>query len=130
MRSLNVYIDQTRVGVLSEGDNIWKFTYDSRWPSSATSFDLSPALPRSTLEHLDGSTLRPVQWYFDNLLPEERLRMAVARDAGLKDVDDSFALQGSQVFLGRVGGFEAQSAGDFYAGGRHAALRDGILDEP
>ena len=92
MRSLNVYIDQTLVGVLGEGDNIWMFTYDPRWASSATSFDLSPALPRSTLEHLDGSTLRPVQWYFDNLLPEERLRMAVARDAGLKDVDDSFAL--------------------------------------
>jgi serine/threonine-protein kinase HipA len=33
-----------------------------------------------------------VQWYFDNLLPEEALRRLVAREAGLRDADDAFAL--------------------------------------
>jgi hypothetical protein len=36
--------------------------------------------------------MRPVQWYFDNLLPEEELRRVAATDAGLKDQDDAFAL--------------------------------------
>jgi len=33
-----------------------------------------------------------VQWYFDNLLPEEKLREVVAKEAGLKDAQDAFAL--------------------------------------
>ena len=92
MRTLNVHIDRALVGVLSEGNNIWSFAYDPRWVVSETSFDLSPALSRSTREHLDGGTLRPVQWYFDNLLPEEGPRNAAAKDAGIRDVEDSFAL--------------------------------------
>lgn len=43
------------------------------------------------MRHVDGGTLRPVQWYFDNLLPEERLRETVSKEAGLKG-DDAFAL--------------------------------------
>jgi serine/threonine-protein kinase HipA len=33
-----------------------------------------------------------VQWYFDNLLPEEQLRKAIAKEAGIKDPEDAFAL--------------------------------------
>jgi serine/threonine-protein kinase HipA len=36
--------------------------------------------------------MRPVQWYFDNLLPEEKLREQIALDARLRDKDDAFAL--------------------------------------
>ena len=92
MRSLNVYVDDKRVGTLSEGNNLWVFDYDPAWVAWERSFDLSPALARGTLRHEDGGTMRPVQWYFDNLLPEERLREAVAREAGIKDHEDAFAL--------------------------------------
>ncbi|WP_321939727.1 HipA domain-containing protein [Paraburkholderia sp. J8-2] len=40
----------------------------------------------------DGATRRPAQWYFDNLLPEERVRELLASDAKLPDVNDAFAL--------------------------------------
>lgn len=92
MRELSVYIDTQHVGRLVEGDGIWRFDYRPEWAASANSFDLSPALPRSDLTHLDGSTLRPVQWYFDNLLPEEGLRIAAARESGIKDAQDAFGL--------------------------------------
>ena len=91
-RSLHVYIDQRRIGTLQEGDNLWAFEYDPQWAQAADSFDLSPALARSALRHEDGGTTRPVQWYFDNLLPEELLREAVAREAGFRDAMDAFAL--------------------------------------
>ena len=92
MRHLNVYIDETLVGTLSENGNVWQFDYHRDWLSRADCFDLSPALPRSAGQVLDGGTSRPVQWYFDNLLPEERLREVVAKEAGLKDAQDAFAL--------------------------------------
>ena len=92
VRKLCVYIDTQQVGSLSETDSIWQFDYDPQWAARADSFDLSPAFPRSQLTHLDGATLRPVQWYFDNLLPEEGLRTAVAKEASIKDEQDAFAL--------------------------------------
>lgn len=92
MRSLVVYVDNARVGTLSEGNNLWVFEYDPAWVAWERSFDLSPALARSTRRHEDGGTMRPVQWYFDNLLPEELLRKTVAREAGIKDPEDAFAL--------------------------------------
>jgi serine/threonine-protein kinase HipA len=91
-RSLHVYIDQRRIGTLDEGNNLWAFEYDPEWVQARDSFDLSPALARSTIKHQDGGTDRPVQWYFDNLLPEELLREAVAREAGIRDAMDAFAL--------------------------------------
>lgn len=92
MRELQILVGQQRVGTLREEDDLWALAYDSDWAQRGDAFDLSPALPRSQLFHRDGATLRPVQWYFDNLLPEEALRRLVARDAGLRDPDDAFAL--------------------------------------
>jgi len=92
MRSLHVYVDNKRVGTLSEGNNLWVFDYDPAWVAWESSFDLSPALARSTRRHEDGGTMRPVQWYFDNLLPEELLRTTIAREVGIKDPADAFAL--------------------------------------
>jgi serine/threonine-protein kinase HipA len=40
---------------------------------------------------LDGASQRPVQWYFDNLLPEEGQRLLLAGDARL-DAADAFGL--------------------------------------
>lgn len=91
MRSLNVYIDSRLVGQLHEGDDLWRFAYNEAWAQAPDGFDLSPGLPRKTLHHADGGTLRPVQWFFDNLLPEELLRQAVSKEAGIQG-EDAFAL--------------------------------------
>ena len=91
MRTLNAYLNDQRVGTLSEGNDLWRFEYDPAWANAPGSFDLAPSLNRATLLHQDGATQRPVQWYFDNLLPEETLREALIKDAGLKG-DDAFAL--------------------------------------
>jgi serine/threonine-protein kinase HipA len=91
MRSLIVSINHRQVGTLSEGDDLWVFDYNEAWAKAPDSFDLSPALPRSQLNHADGGSSRPVQWYFDNLLPEELLREAVAKEAAVQG-DDAFAL--------------------------------------
>lgn len=91
MRSLTVYYNGRTVGVLSERENIWEFAYAEDWLSFAEGFDLSPALPREDKVIRDGSSKRPVQWYFDNLLPEEALRQVVAQEAGLR-WEDSFGL--------------------------------------
>ena len=92
MRELKTYVDQQLVGTLREENNLWVFEYDPAWSAHPHGFDLSPALPRSVAEHRDGGSVRPVQWYFDNLLPEEDLRRIVAKDAGIKDSEDAFAL--------------------------------------
>lgn len=91
MRTLNVSIEGQRVGVLGEGDGLWTFDYEPAWAQSPQAFDIAPGLPRERLQHADGGTNRPVQWFFDNLLPEEGLRDAVAKDART-DAQDAFAL--------------------------------------
>lgn len=91
MRTLHAYLNGQRVGKLSEGNDLWSFAYDPEWARAPGSFDLAPGLDRATPVHQDGATLRPVQWYFDNLLPEEALREALIKDAGLHG-DDAFAL--------------------------------------
>ncbi|HEY4079351.1 MAG TPA: HipA domain-containing protein [Burkholderiaceae bacterium] len=91
-RELNVWLNDRLVGRISEGNDLWAFAYEPAWASAADAFDLGPGLPRSTLEHVDGGTLRPVQWYFDNLLPEEGLRVEVSKQAGIRGGDDAFAL--------------------------------------
>jgi len=95
MRSLVVYVDSDLVGTLYEGEDIWRFEYAESWSSApegaCNAYDLSPGLPRSQRAHADGASLRPVQWFFDNLLPEEALRQAVSKEAGIKG-DDAFAL--------------------------------------
>jgi serine/threonine-protein kinase HipA len=91
MRTLNAYLNDQRVGTLSEGNDLWSFTYDPAWAAAPGSFDLAPGLDRATMLHQDGATLRPVQWYFDNLLPEEALREALIKESGIKG-DDAFAL--------------------------------------
>lgn len=91
MRTLNAYLDSRRVGTLGENNDLWAFEYDPEWAEAADGFDLSPRLTRSRRLHQDGATERPVQWYFDNLLPEEHLRDAVSKEARLSG-DDAFGL--------------------------------------
>ncbi|MBC9250747.1 hypothetical protein A9179_10710 [Pseudomonas alcaligenes] len=91
MRQLRVWFNEQAVGLLGEQDNLWLFRYDPAWLNASESFDLAPQLPRAAGEIRDGASLRPVQWFFDNLLPEEQARTLLAQDAQV-DVADAFAL--------------------------------------
>lgn len=91
MRCLDVYFEGDRVGMLTENEDLWAFTYDEAWCTSPDGFDLSPALPRGKVSIVDGASDRPVQWYFDNLLPEEGLRQVYAKEAQIHG-DDAFGL--------------------------------------
>ena len=120
MRTLTAFLNDTRIGTLSEGDDLWSFEYDAKWAAAPDSFDLSPNIQRAQLVHHDGGSNRPVQWYFDNLLPEENLREALKYDPKL-------AL--AHYHLGRVLESEGrdESAIDEY---KSAAALDEKLAEP
>ena len=90
-RCLNVWINEHLVGVLSDENNIWSFQYAQEWLDFAESFDLSPTLPQTHELIQDGSSTRPVQWFFDNLLPEEGARELLSKEADT-DISDIFSL--------------------------------------
>lgn len=99
-RQLAVLTNDQLVGHLREDNDLWEFEYAPDWVAAPHGFDLSPALPSTLAEpavqpkparHRDGATHRPVQWYFDNLLPEEALRTVIAREANLS-AEDAFGL--------------------------------------
>ena len=89
-RALRASINHTEVGSLQEVGGLWSFQYAAPWLSNPKGFALSPHIPLSAEPLLDGATQRPVQWYFDNLLPEEGQRMLLAGDARL-DAADAYA---------------------------------------
>lgn len=97
VRTLSVWCNQRLVGQLLEQNNLWSFQYDPAWQG----FDLNPALPRQAERIVDGASLRPVQWFFDNLLPEEGARTLLAKDARIVE-SDAFGL---------LAHFGAESAG-------------------
>ena len=86
-RELDVSFRRQRVGVLSDTGAAWRFDYDPDWVHAANGFDLSPALPRVKERIEDGGSQRPVQWFFDNLLPEEEARTLLAREANIPQAD-------------------------------------------
>ena len=90
-RQLQVSINGQTVGHLREENDLWTFEYTAAWAGSEMGFDLSPALRRESLVHVDGASDRPVQWYFDNLLPEEALRTVIAKEAQIP-AEDAFGL--------------------------------------
>jgi serine/threonine-protein kinase HipA len=90
-RSLCASINQTKVGTLQEVAGLWSFQYSVDWLENPQGFALSPHLPLRAESLLDGASKRYVQWYFDNLLPEEGQRALLATDAKL-DIADAFGL--------------------------------------
>lgn len=100
-RVLEVLINGELVGTLVNENNAWGFQYVSGWLLKPQAYPLSPSLPLRTDFLLDGSTDRPVQWFFDNLLPEEKLREVIGKEEGVQPAD-AFGL------LERLG---AESAG-------------------
>lgn len=100
-RVLQVLINGATVGTLIDEGNVWGFQYVQPWLAQPRPYPLSPALPLGPDLQRDGSTVRPVQWFFDNLLPEEALREAIGNEEGIVPAD-AFGL------LERLG---AESAG-------------------
>ncbi len=86
-RSLRASIGQAEVGTLQEAGGLWRFRYAADWLGNPLGFALSPHLPLTAETLLDGASKRPVQWYFDNLLPEEGQRVLLAADAKLEAAD-------------------------------------------
>lgn len=90
-RSLRAWINHTELGTLQEVGGLWSFQYAADWLGNPQGYALSPHLPLVEKPLLDGASKRPVQWYFDNLLPEEGQRVLLAGDAQL-DAADAFGL--------------------------------------
>lgn len=90
-RALRAFVNAQEIGVLEEVSGLWCFRYAPEWIAHPQAYPLSPHLPLSPELLLDGATLRPVQWYFDNLLPEEGQRVLLAADARI-DAADAFGL--------------------------------------
>ncbi|MDN7587877.1 HipA domain-containing protein [Burkholderia seminalis] len=79
------------MGRLTDDRGVWSFTYDAQWLASPEAYPLSPAFALRADTFTDSSTDRPVQWFFDNLLPEEGMRTSLAREAQV-DAADAWGL--------------------------------------
>ena len=90
-RILEASINDQRVGTLKDEQGQWAFTYDRSWLSFDKTYALSPHLPLQEEPIVDNSSQRQVQWYFDNLLPEEGQRALLATEATIHQAD-AFAL--------------------------------------
>jgi serine/threonine-protein kinase HipA len=112
-RTLVAYANGRRVGIVSDDSGIWSFTYDKDWLAREDAFELSPAFPLAAGSFVDGSSQRPVQWFFDNLLPEEEMRIALAREARV-EAGDAWGLL---AYYGR----ESAGALTLLAEGEHEA---------
>lgn len=119
MRCLDVFIDHDCIGQLQE-EGRWSFTYEHEWARSAISFDLSPALTRTRHVHVDDERNRHVQWYFENLLPEEALQHSIFKEAGIPG-GDTFALL---KYLGE----ESTGALNFREPGQELACDSGLRE--
>lgn len=78
-RQLDVYINTAQIGGLFENNGLWQFQYEQSWLQQLLAFSLAPYLPMQTAPHIDNGSYRPVQWFFDNLLPEEQARELLAK---------------------------------------------------
>lgn len=90
-RSLYVYAGKQLIGQLQDNNGFWSFKYAKAWLNSADKFPITPKIPLQEQVILDSGTIRPVQQFFDNLLPEENARMLLAKEVTV-DHEDSFAL--------------------------------------
>ncbi|MBX9864992.1 MAG: HipA domain-containing protein [Hyphomicrobium sp.] len=86
-RSLHASINGSQVGTLAEENGVWSFEYAGSWLSVAGRYPLSSSLPLQGPRIIDGSTQRPVQWFFDNLLPEEGQRLLLSKSAKIREAD-------------------------------------------
>ncbi|MBI5658852.1 MAG: HipA domain-containing protein [Nitrosomonadales bacterium] len=62
------------VGTLEVKKGQWEFVYATEWKD----YSLSPNFPVATNKYEDTANDKPVEWFFENLLPEGRLRDLIA----------------------------------------------------
>tara|TARA_R110001592_G_scaffold359221_1_gene665276 strand:- start:3441 stop:4709 length:1269 start_codon:yes stop_codon:yes gene_type:complete len=91
VRQLNIFINQFSVGTLAEENDIWSFQYDKTWLENSHRYAICPQIPLLAEKQTDGSSKRFIQWFFDNLLPEEGARTLLAKDISA-DEADSFGI--------------------------------------
>lgn len=87
MSKLRVTANGASVGMLDVSGGRWLFTYASDWNGYA----LSPCFPLETRSYQDSGDARLVEWFFENLLPEGRLRELIASRDRI-DPRDTWAL--------------------------------------
>lgn len=76
MKSLHVFYENHRVGILSRTDDLtYAFSYEDKWQASPTGFALSLAMPLEQKNFGNKITLS----FFENLLPEGELRENLER---------------------------------------------------
>ena len=126
-RELLASINGRMVGTLRDEGNIWSFEYAPEWIDSPAGFNLAPNLTRERGRLIDGASERPVQWFFDNLLPEEQAREVFAREANI-DGGDAFGLL---AYYGKesAGALTLLARGETAAEGGYRALSDDALHE-
>lgn len=124
-RELVATINGDAVGRLWERNDLWAFEYEASWID--VGFDLSPHLPRAGGTIVDGATSRPVQWFFDNLLPEESAHDLLAADAKIPTAD-AFGLL---AYYGResAGAITLRVPGEEPGQSGYVALTDAELSE-
>ena len=74
MSRLIVSANGISVGTLSVENGLWAFSYAIEWEG----FALSPTFPIVTRNFEDTAQVKSVEWFFENLLPEGRLRDLIA----------------------------------------------------
>ena len=87
MSRLHVLANGDLVGFLDVAEGRWSFDYDAGWSAYA----LSPSFPLTTRTYRDLADIRHVEWFFENLLPEGRLRELIASRDRI-DPKDTWAL--------------------------------------
>ncbi len=90
-KKLIVWFEKKLVGELESLNGVWSFEYAQSWQDDKSAFPLCPNIGLSRKKHTDNSTDRYVQWFFDNLLPEENARTTIAKDKNI-DREDAFTL--------------------------------------
>lgn len=87
MNALIVSANGIPVGTLEIENGRWTFSYATEWKGYA----LSPCFPIATQKFEDTADARSVEWFFENLLPEGRLRDLIASRDRI-DPRDTWAL--------------------------------------
>lgn len=87
MSALRVLADGQWMGTLDVTNGRWSFEYAPGW----TAYALAPNFPLATRQYRDAGGQRQVEWFFENLLPEGRIRELIA-SRGRIDPWDTWAL--------------------------------------
>jgi len=90
-RELEIWRHAHRLGLLAVQQGIWSLKYDRDWIEYDEHFALSPHLPLAEKTIVDGHGGKPVQWFFENLLPEGNIRDWMASFARISP-NDTFGL--------------------------------------